>query len=120
MLSGTVVVRDATLTSTYTVDFAGTGEAPAQKVSGEVSETVNNLFADIEVDLVDLVPQSIKSYTVRSGHDSVDISNISGNDMKPLHEAGFRKGMRQVLETTMATNIKVQINKAIQDIKNGA
>lgn len=38
----------------------------------QVSERVSKLFADIEVNMLDGVPQNIRSYTVRSGHDSLD------------------------------------------------
>ena len=68
-----------------------------------------------------MVPQNIKSYEVRSGQDEVNISGIDNNNaMKPLHTAGFRKALRQILEDTMNTNVKVQVNKAIQSIKSEA
>ena len=54
------------------------------------------------------------SYTVRSGHDVVSASNLDSNDMAGVHNAGFRKALRQVLENTMNTNVKVQVNQAIQ------
>lgn len=42
---------------------------------GQVSERVGKLFADMEVNMLDGVPQNIRSYTVRSGHDSLDEVN---------------------------------------------
>ena len=85
----------------------------------QVTETVSKLFADIVVRLgSDMIPQNIKSYTVRSGQDEVDITGIeSSNPMEPLHVAGFRKALRQILEKTMNTNVKVKINQAIKSIK---
>lgn len=80
---------------------------------------MSKLFADIEVNIGEnLTPMSIKSYTVRSGHDEVAVTGMgSDNAMEPLHLAGFRKAMRQTLENTMSTNVKVQVNKAVQDLK---
>lgn len=118
LLTGTVLVEDVRLLADYTVTFAGKGEAPAQTVSGQVTEREDKLFADITIQLKKLVPQKIVSYKVRSGHDVLEsATNLEGNKMKPLHSAGFRKAMREILERTMATNMKVQINKAIQDLK---
>nr|XP_027221701.1 uncharacterized protein LOC113813842 [Penaeus vannamei] len=58
-------------------------------------------------------------YTARSGHDLLEsASNLDGNNMKDVHSAGFRKALREILEKTMASNVKVQINKSIQDMKN--
>ncbi|ROT70116.1 hypothetical protein C7M84_011616 [Penaeus vannamei] len=62
---------------------------------------------------------NIASYTARSGHDLLEsASNLDGNNMKDVHSAGFRKALREILEKTMASNVKVQINKSIQDMKN--
>lgn len=120
VLRGTAVVEDATLNANYKVTFPGVGEAPAQTVDGDVAEKVTKLFADIEINMLDGVPQSIRTYTVRSGHDHLDkATNLDGNSMAPVHSAGFRKALRQILERTMETNVKVQINKSIQDMKNG-
>ncbi|XP_045127285.1 uncharacterized protein LOC123513890 isoform X1 [Portunus trituberculatus] len=124
-LTGTLVVEDATITGTYSAVFPGTGAAPAQDLDGSVSETVQKLFADIVVNVAEVngvpVPQNIKSYEVRSGHDEVNISGIEENNaMMPLHTAGFRKALRQILEDTMNKNVKVQVNKAIQSIKSEA
>merc|ERR1712168_280767 len=117
VLSGTVMLEKARINAEYTVDFEGTGEAPAQTVNGQVTERVDKLFADIEVRLTDLVPQSIASYTVRSGHDVVEAAtNMDGNSMEEVHIAGIRKALREgVLEKTMNSNVKVQINQAIQE-----
>ncbi|KAG0711566.1 hypothetical protein GWK47_020385 [Chionoecetes opilio] len=121
-LTGTVVVDNAQITGSYTAEFPGIGAAPYQAVSGKVTETVGKLFADIVVRLnSDLIPQSIKSYTVRPGHDEVDVTGLGNNNpMEPLYLAGFRKAIRQTLEDTMRRNIKVQINQAILDIKKAA
>lgn len=86
---------------------------------------MDKLFADIVVGLAnvngELVPQNIQSYEVRHGRDEVDIDGIGENNlMEPIHTAGFRKALRQILENTMKTNVKVQVNKAIQSIKNEA
>jgi len=119
VLSGSVVVENARANADYTVTFAGVGEAPAQTVSGQVVERVDKLFADIQINLDNLVPQNIASYTARSGHDLLEsASNLDGNNMKDVHSAGFRKALREILEKTMASNVKVQINKSIQDMKN--
>nr|XP_027221707.1 uncharacterized protein LOC113813849 [Penaeus vannamei] len=105
VLSGSVVVENARANADYTVTFAGVGEAPAQTVSGQVVERVDKL--------------NIASYTARSGHDLLEsASNLDGNNMKDVHSAGFRKALREILEKTMASNVKVQINKSIQDMKN--
>ncbi|KAK4314837.1 hypothetical protein Pmani_013907 [Petrolisthes manimaculis] len=120
VLRGTAVLEDATLNADYKVTFPGIGQAPAQTVNGKVAEKVSKLFADIEVNLLNGVPQSIRKYTVRSGHDNLDkVTNLNGNAMAPIHTAGFRKALRQILEKTMSSNMKVQINKAIQDMRNG-
>lgn len=83
---------------------------------------MEKLFADIVVGLAtvngELVPQNIQSYEVRYGRDEVDVDGIGENNlMKPIHDAGFRKALRQILVDTMSTNVKVQVNKAIQSIK---
>lgn len=83
---------------------------------------MEKLFADIEVGLAtvngELVPQNIQSYKVRYGRDEVDIDGIGENNlMEPIHNAGFRKALREILVDTMNTNVKVQVNKAIQSIK---
>ncbi|XP_050725737.1 uncharacterized protein LOC127003302 [Eriocheir sinensis] len=118
-LTGTIMVENARIAGDYTAQFPGVGEAPAQSVQGRVIETVDKLFADIVVNLdANLTPQSIRSYEVRSGHDDLTVTGLGDNNqMAPLHEAGFRKAMRQTLESTMAQNVKVQVNKAIQDLK---
>jgi len=113
------MIEGAKILADYTANFDGVGEAPANRVSGQVVERVDKLFADIEVNLEDLVPQNIKSYSVRSGHDVLEkATNLGGNGMANLDKAGFRKALREILENTMATNVKVQINKAIQDWKS--
>ncbi|KAK8391320.1 hypothetical protein O3P69_017139 [Scylla paramamosain] len=124
-LTGTLVVEDATVTGSYSASFPGVGVAPSQDIQGSVSETVQKLFADIVIRVADvngvLVPQNIQSYQVRSGHDEVNVSGLGENNaMEPLHTAGFRKALRQILEDTMKKNVKVQINKAIQSIKTEA
>ncbi|XP_042856645.1 uncharacterized protein LOC122243217 [Penaeus japonicus] len=119
VLSGSVVVENARANADYTVTFAGVGEAPAQTVSGQVVERVDKLFADIQINLENLVPQNIASYQANSGHDVLEsASNLDGNDMKDVHSAGFRKALREILEKTMSSNVKVQINKSIQDMRN--
>merc|ERR1711915_833364 len=121
VLKGTVMVTGARLLASYTVTFAGTGEAPANTVSGQVTERVDKLFADIEVNLLNGVPQSIKSYSARAGHDVLEkATNLAGNDYEKIDRAGFRKALREILTNTMNTNMKVQINKAIQDMKAAA
>ncbi|KAK4319499.1 hypothetical protein Pmani_009568 [Petrolisthes manimaculis] len=122
VLTGTAVVDDAIINANYKVTFPGTGQAEAQTVEGEASERVSKLFADIEVNMLGGVPQSIRSYTVRSGHDSLDqATNINDDNlMGPVHVAGMRKALRQILESTMDKNMKVQINQSIHAIKNAA
>merc|ERR1712212_951264 len=119
VLTGTVVVDDARLNANYEVVFPGTGQAPANTVVGQVEEVVAKLFADIQVNLEDLVPQNIRSYTARSGHDSLEkATNLDGNAMEATDVAGFRKALREILDKTMSSNVKVQINKSIQDMKS--
>ena len=60
ILTGTLVVDNARIAATYNVNFAGIGEAPAQNIDGSVSESVDKLFADIEVNVANGVPQSIR------------------------------------------------------------
>ncbi|KAK3877661.1 hypothetical protein Pcinc_017635 [Petrolisthes cinctipes] len=123
VLTGTAVVDDAIINANYKVTFPGTGElALPQTIEGEASERVSKLFADIEVNMLNGVPQSILSYTVRSGHDSLDqATNIDdNNNMAQVHVAGMRKALRQILESTMNKNMKVQINQSIHAIKNAA
>ncbi|XP_047480267.1 uncharacterized protein LOC125032916 [Penaeus chinensis] len=118
VLTGSVV-ENARANADYTVTFASVGEAPAQTVSGQVVERVDKLFADIQINLLNLVPQNIASYSARSGHDLLETaSNLEGNDMEGVHSAGFRKALREIVEKTMSSNVKVQINKSIQDMKN--
>ncbi|CAL4063784.1 unnamed protein product [Meganyctiphanes norvegica] len=118
VLTTTVAVEDMRLEADYTVTFPGIGEAPSETRSGIVKEKVTKMFADMELNVQDLKPQSIKSYSVRAGHDELEeVSNMGGN-MQPLHLAGFRKSSRQILEDTMAKNMKVVINQAIQECKN--
>ncbi|XP_068246876.1 uncharacterized protein [Palaemon carinicauda] len=116
-LRGTLVLEKACAMADYTVKFSGVGAAPAQTTNGKVTECDDKLFADITIGLEDFVPQNIKSYNVRSGHDSVNVSNMVGNSMAKVHEAGIRKALRQHLEKTMATNVKVKVNQSIQDMK---
>jgi len=73
------------------------------------------MFADMTLNVQDLIPQSIRSYSTRTGHDELEsVSNMGGN-MESLHVAGFRKASRQILEDTMAKNMKVVINQAINE-----
>merc|ERR1712126_373858 len=117
VLSTTLVVDDMRLEADYEVTFPGTGEAPAETRSGIVTEKVSKMFADVELNVVDLIPQNIKTYDTRTGHDELEtVSNMGGN-MQSLHIAGFRKASRQVLEDTMAKNMKVVVNQAIQECK---
>ncbi|XP_037800566.1 uncharacterized protein LOC119595516 [Penaeus monodon] len=44
--------------------------------------------------------------------------NLDSNNIKDVHSAGFRKALREIVEKTMSSNVKVQINKSIQDMKN--
>merc|ERR1712168_350465 len=119
VLTGTVVVDDARVNADYKVVFPGTGQAPANTVTGQVVELVNKLFADIQVNLADLVPQNIRSYTTRSGHDGMEqATGLEGNAMEAIDMAGFRKALLEILEKTMSSNVKVQINKSIQDMKS--
>merc|ERR1712212_92057 len=119
VLTGTVVLDEARLNANYEVVFPGTGQAPANTVVGQVAEVVSKLFADIQVNLEDLVPQNIRSYTARSGHDELEeATNLDGNAMADIDKAGFRKALKEILEKTMSTNVKVQINKSIQDMKS--
>merc|ERR1739842_200155 len=50
----------------------------------------------------------------RAGTVTEKVSNMGGN-MESLHMAGFRKSSRQVLEDTMAKNMKVAINQAVHE-----
>merc|ERR1719369_348533 len=114
-LTATLVVEDMRMEADYTVTFPGSGEAPSETRSGTVTEKVSKMFADMTLNLQDLVPQNIKSYSTRTGHDELEsVSNMGGN-MESLHMAGFRKSSRQVLEDTMAKNMKVVINQAINE-----
>lgn len=47
-------------------------------------------------------------------------TNLDNNEMAPIHIAGLRKALRQILENTMNTNVKVQINQSLHAIKNAA
>lgn len=47
-------------------------------------------------------------------------TNLDNNEMAPIHIAGLRKALRQILENTMNTNVKVQINQALHAIKQAA
>jgi len=115
VLTTTLAVEDMRLEADYTVTFPGSGEAPAETRSGTVTEKVSKMFADMELNVEDLKPASMKSYAVRAGHDELEqVSNMGGN-MESLHMAGFRKSSRQVLEDTMAKNMKVAINQAVHE-----
>merc|ERR1719508_47448 len=115
VLTTTLAVEDMRLEADYTVTFPGIGEAPSETRSGVVTEKVSKMFADMELNVQDLKPQSMKSYAVRAGHDELEeVSNMGGN-MESLHMAGFRKSSRQVLEDTMAKNMKVAINQAVHE-----
>ncbi|CAL4067779.1 unnamed protein product, partial [Meganyctiphanes norvegica] len=117
VLTTTLVVEDMRLVADYTVTFPGIGEAPSETRSGTVTEKVSKMFADVQLNVQDLKAQSIKSYSVRAGHDELEqVSNMGGN-MQSLHVAGFRKSSRQILEDTMTKNMKVVINQAIQECK---
>jgi len=117
VLTTTLAVEDMRLEGDYTVTFPGIGEAPADTRSGVFTEKVSKMFADMSLNVQDLKPQSIKDYSVRPGHDELEeVTNMEGN-MQPLHVAGFRKSSREILEDTMARNMKVVINQAIQQCK---
>merc|ERR1711962_329722 len=114
-LTTTLVVEDMRMEADYEVTFPGTGEAPSETRTGTVTEKVSKMFADMTLNLENLVPQNIKSYSTRTGHDELEsVSNMGGN-MESLHVAGFRKSSRQILEDTMAKNMKVVINQAINE-----
>ncbi|KAG7161616.1 hypothetical protein Hamer_G014183 [Homarus americanus] len=120
-LKGTLMVENVCITANYCIIFAGVEEAPSQTFNGEVTECVEKLFADLEVGLLELVPQNIQNYIVRSGHDSLDkMTNLDGNKMAKVHIAGVRKSLRQELERTMNSNMKVMINRAINAMKKAA
>merc|ERR1712106_233499 len=118
VLTTTLTVEDMRLEADYTVTFPGIGEAPSETRSGVVTEKVSKMFADMELNVSDLKPQSMKSYAVRAGHDELEeVSNMGGN-MESLHVAGFRKSSRKILEDTMAKNMKVAINQAVHECGN--
>ena len=117
--TGTLVSRDVQVKASYTIDFAGTGEAPAYSKSGTITETIKNLFADVEINTLDGVPQSIRSYSARSGHASVVATNEQAN-YKAANDYGFRESLRQQAVSTMNKNVKVVVNQAIQALKAAA
>lgn len=118
VLSGSVVVDDARANAKYTVSFPGVKQAPAQSIDGQVVELAK-LFADIKINLEGLVPQNIASYEARFGHDGLEnVTNLAGSEMEAVHIAGIRKALREILVKVMSTNVKVQINKSIQNMKN--
>merc|ERR1719187_2890669 len=61
-LTTTLVVEDMRMEADYTVTFPGSGEAPSETRSGTVTEKVSKMFADMTLNLENLVPQNIKSY----------------------------------------------------------
>lgn len=113
--------QNATARANYTVTFAGVGEAPADTKSGKVVERVATLFIDVEIALLNLVPQNIQSFNVSTGYDKLDkLTNMDTDAMKPIHSAGIRKALRHLVESTVESNIKVQVNKAVQQWKTEA
>ena len=109
------MLKNARATASYSISFpgAGTDNFGAHTTTGSVTEKASNLFADIQVNMLNMIPQSIKNYTVRSGHDGLEQNTGSSGDMKAIDETGMRKSLLQNLQNTMLTNVKVQINKAI-------
>ncbi|KAF2365937.1 hypothetical protein FHG87_003312 [Trinorchestia longiramus] len=115
VLKGTVMFTDASIIADYDVVFSGVGEAKQDVRNGQVTERLATIFADLEMSLENNVPQNLLSYNVRTGNDKLDsLTNMAGSEMAIIHRAGFRKALRELVENTVATNIKVQINKAIQ------
>lgn len=111
------MVEDACVHATYTVNFPGSGEAPAHTTGGTVEECDVKLFADVEINTEDKCVKSIKSYSVRSGHDEMSTTPELSGDMKNIDTAGMRKALKEILESVMAGNVKVQVNKSVQDIE---
>ncbi|XP_066953221.1 uncharacterized protein [Macrobrachium rosenbergii] len=119
-LLGTLVVDNLCATANYSLLFNSVGAAPAQDLKGVVRECVTKLFADLQVSLSGLVPQKLLNYTVRSGHDELEsMTNLDGKGMAPIHLAGARKALRDVLEKIMNTDVKTKVNQAIVDLKAG-
>ncbi|KAF2365935.1 hypothetical protein FHG87_003310 [Trinorchestia longiramus] len=118
VLTGTVKFTNVSVIAKYDVTFAGVGEAKPDVRDGQVTERLSTIFADVELKLVDRVPQNILSYNVRTGNDKLDsLTNMEDSEMVAIQQAGFRKALRELIENTVATNIKVQINKAVQALK---
>ncbi|XP_064088739.1 uncharacterized protein LOC135203066 [Macrobrachium nipponense] len=120
VLLGTLVLDNICITANYTLVFQSLGAAPAQDLKGVVKECVTKLFADLQVALSALVPQRLLNYVVRSGHD--ELKSMAGLDQKgmaPIHEAGARRALRDVLEKTMNTDVKGMVTQAILSMKAG-
>ncbi|XP_064088342.1 uncharacterized protein LOC135202811 [Macrobrachium nipponense] len=127
VLLGTLVLDNICITANYTLVFQSLGAAPAQDLKGGrgggggLKECVTKLFADLQVALSrPLVPQRLLNYVVRSGHD--ELKSMAGLDQKgmaPIHEAGARRALRDVLEKTMNTDVKGMVTQAILSMKAG-
>lgn len=121
VLKGTVRFTNATIVAKYRAQFPQTGAANSLDRSGEVTERLATVFADVELELSNLVPQRILSFSVRDGADFLDeLTNMEDTNMANINIQAFRKGLRQVVDNIISKNIKVQINKAVQAMKTEA
>ncbi|XP_018007430.1 uncharacterized protein LOC108665208 [Hyalella azteca] len=123
VLKGSLRLTNARAKADYKLVFPGSGSAaPASTSTGSVTEKADKLFVDFEFNLdANKVPQSIKSWTVRSGRDGLEASSgLPTDGSGNIDVAGIRNSLLQVMKNTLNTNIKVQVNSAIQDWKTQA
>ena len=119
VLSGTIMLEDAEAVASYSLNFAGAGSNKVGKgwYTGSVTEKADKLFADVQINMKDMVPQSIKSYVVRSGHEGLAAVSGLGGEMGVINKAGMRSSLLEAMEKVMSTNIKVMFNNAIKTVK---
>merc|ERR1739838_72581 len=112
VLTATLVVEDVHLEANYTITIPGIENTSSEIHEGVIIEQMF-FFADMELNVQDLKPQSVKSYSVRAGHDK---QKKEGNIM-PLLMAGFKKSSRQILEDTIAKDMRGVIKQDIHKCK---
>jgi len=122
LLAATFVVNDLHLEADYNVIFPDNGNAQSKIRSGVITEKVHKMFADMEVNVQDMKPQKIQSYSVRAGHDELVVKNYGchketnvGGNIVPLLLAGFKNSSRQILKDTMVKSMKIVFSQSIQN-----
>ena len=102
--------------ASYDIHSNTNGGSTSDTSSGTATETVDHLFIDVSFKLnSNNDPINIQSYTVRSGENTLKESGVeSENPYVYMYLTGMKQSLRERIENTFLTNVKVQMNQAVQ------